>query len=74
MRGAPGRVISTYCGDSVVRAPARASKSDEILLRDIGRAVARVVIDEDHGSGRDRLTRAGRAIATLSVPAAAAAE
>jgi nitrite reductase/ring-hydroxylating ferredoxin subunit len=74
VRGSPGRVISTYCGDSVVRAPVRAGRSDEILLRDIGRAVARIVIDEDHGSGRDRLARAARAIAALSAPAAAAAE
>ena len=75
MRGIPGRIISIYCGDSVMRAPARRpGKNDGILLRDIGRAVARIVIDEDHGSGCGRLTRAARAIAALSAPAAAAAE
>jgi hypothetical protein len=66
VRGAPGRVIPTYCNDSVIRAPRRRGRSDELLLRDIGRAVARVVIDEDHGTGRDRLTRVARQIAALS--------
>jgi hypothetical protein len=43
--------ISTYCQDSVVRVPRRAGIDDEIVQRDIGRAIARIVIDEDHGTG-----------------------
>lgn len=75
VRGAPGRVIPTYCNDSVVRVPVRAGQNDETVLRDIGRAVARIAIDEDHGTGRDRLARiAGRIAALSKEPTAAAAE
>lgn len=73
MRGAPGRVISTYCSDSVVRVPRRTGRNDEIVLRDIGRAVASVVIDEDYGAGRDRLAAVAHQIAALSEPAIATA-
>jgi hypothetical protein len=34
--------------------------------------VARIVIDEDHGIGRDRLDRVGQQIAVLCEPAAIA--
>jgi len=73
VRGGVGRVIPTYCNDSVVRAPQRAGRGDAILLRDIGRAVARIVIDEDHGTGGERLTRVASRIATLSEPPIATA-
>jgi nitrite reductase/ring-hydroxylating ferredoxin subunit len=73
VRGAANAPISTYCQDSVVRAAPRAGRSDEILQRDIGRAVARIVIDEDHGTGRDRLARVAHEIAALSDPPIAAA-
>ena len=75
VRGAPARVISTYCNDSVIHAPRHSGRSDDLLLRDLGRAVARIVIDEDHGTGRDRLARVARQVAALSAaPAAVAAE
>jgi hypothetical protein len=75
VRGAAGVPISTYCQDTVVRAARRADRSDEILQRDTGRAVARIVIDEDHGTGRERLTRVAREItALLDPPIATAAE
>ena len=73
VRGAPGKVISTYCSDSVVRAPRRAGRDDEIGLRDIGRAAARIAIEEDHGTGRDRLGRVAQKIAALSEPTIATA-
>ena len=66
VRGAPGKTISTYCQDSVVTVPARAGGEDEILLRDIGRAVAQIVVEEENGSGRERLIRVARRIAALS--------
>ena len=66
VRGAPGKTISTYCQDSVVTVPARADGEDEILLRDIGRAVAQIVVEEENGSGRERLIRVARRIAALS--------
>ena len=72
VRGAPSKVISTYCSDSVVRVSRRTGRNDETVLRDIGRAVARIVIDQDHGIGRDRLDRVGQQIAVLSEPAAIA--
>ena len=71
-RGAPGTVISTYCSDSVVRVPRRSGRNDEIVLRDIGRAVARIAIDEDHGAGCDRLGRVAQQIAALSEPSSMA--
>ena len=70
--GAPGTVISTYCSDSVVRVPRRSGRNDEIVLRDIGRAVARIAIDEDHGAGCDRLGRVAQQIAALSEPSSIA--
>ena len=73
VRGAAGQAIPTYCNDSVVRAPQRASRDDKIMLRDIGRAVARIVIDEDHGTGGERLTRVASRIAMLSEPPIATA-
>ena len=73
VRGAPGRVIPTYCNDSVIHAPRRSGRGDDLLLRDLGRAVARIVIDEDHGAGRDRLSRVARQIAALSASATAVA-
>ena len=73
VRGAPGKVISTYCSDSVVRAPRRANRNDEIVLRDIGRAVACIAIDEDHGAGRDRPGRVAQKITALSEPPIATA-
>jgi hypothetical protein len=73
LRGASGRVISTYCSDSVVRVPRRTGRNDEIVLRDIGRAVARIIIDEDHGVDPDRLGRITQQIAAVSEPATAAA-
>jgi hypothetical protein len=66
VRGAPGTVISTYCSDSVVRVPRRTGRNDEIVLRDIGRAVSRIIIDEDHGVGCDRLGRVAQQIEALS--------
>jgi nitrite reductase/ring-hydroxylating ferredoxin subunit len=66
VRGAPGSVISTYCQDSVVRVPVRPDLDDEIVLRDIGRAIARITVDEDHGSGHERLRNVAAEIATLS--------
>jgi nitrite reductase/ring-hydroxylating ferredoxin subunit len=72
-RGASDTPISTYCQDSVIRKVQRADANDEIIQRDIGRAVARIVIDEHHGAGRDRLRRVARKITALSNPAAAAA-
>jgi hypothetical protein len=65
-------VISTYCSDSVVRVPRRSDRNDEIVLRDIGRGVARIAIDEDHGAGRDRLGRVAQQIAALSEPSSIA--
>jgi len=73
VRGAPGTVISTYCSDSVVHATRRSGRNDEIVLRDIGRAVARIAIDEDHGAGCDRLGRVAQQIAALSEPPIATA-
>jgi hypothetical protein len=72
VRGALGKVISTYCSDSVVRVSRRTGRNDETVLRNIGRAVARIVIDQDHGVGRDRPDRVGQQIAALSEPAAIA--
>ena len=66
-------MISTYCSDSVLRAPRRAGRNDEIVLRDVGRAVARIIIDEDHGVDPDRLGRVAQQIAAVSEPPAAAA-
>jgi hypothetical protein len=75
MRGEPGKVIATYCSDSVVRVPPHAGRNDEIVLRDIGRAVARIAIDEDHGAGHDRCGGVAQQIAALSeMPIATAAE
>jgi hypothetical protein len=65
--------ISTYCQDSVVHVPQRANRNDELVLRDIGRAIARIVIDEDNGTGRDRLARVSQKIAALSEPRIATA-
>jgi hypothetical protein len=73
VRGAPGRVISTNCSDSVVRVPRRAGHNDEVALRDLGGAVARIAIDEGHGAGRDRLGRVAQKIAALSEPPIATA-
>jgi hypothetical protein len=73
LRGAPGKMISTYCSDSVVRVPRRTGRNDETVLRDVGRAVARIVIDEDHGIGRDRIDLVGQQITALSEPAIATA-
>ncbi|MBI3516958.1 MAG: aromatic ring-hydroxylating dioxygenase subunit alpha [Proteobacteria bacterium] len=73
VRGAPGTVISTNCQDSVVRVPARTERDDEIALRDVGRAIARIVVDEDNGVGRERLHRVAERIAALSEPAVASA-
>ena len=73
VRGAPGTVISTYCHDSVVRVPARAERDDATVLRDLGRAMAGIVVDEDNGTGRDRLARIARTIAALSEPPIASA-
>ena len=73
LRGASGKVISTYCSDSVVRVPRRTGRNDQIVLREIGRAVARIIIDEDHGTGRDRLGRVAQQIAAVSEPAIATA-
>jgi stringent starvation protein B len=73
VRGAPGRVISTYCSDSVVRVPRRAGRNDEIILRNVGRAVARIAVDEDHGANRDRLSGVAQQIAALSEPQIATA-
>jgi hypothetical protein len=64
--GVEGAPISTYCQDSVVRVPQRAGRDDTILQRDIGRTVARLFIDEVHGTGRDRLVRVAHQIDTLS--------
>ena len=66
-------MISTYCSDSVLRVPRRSGRNDETVLRDIGRAVARIVIDEDHGRGRDRGDMVGQQITALSEPAIATA-
>jgi hypothetical protein len=66
VRGAPGKTISTYCQDSVVRVPARADRDDDTVLRDVGRAMARIVIDESNGTGRERLARVSQKIAALS--------
>lgn len=57
----------------MIRKVQRADANDEIIQRDIGRAVARIVIDEHQGAGRDRLRRVARKITALSNPAAAAA-
>jgi hypothetical protein len=57
----------------VIRKAPCADANDEIVQRDIGRAVARIVIDEHHGTGRDRLTPVARKITALSNPAVAAA-
>jgi hypothetical protein len=73
VRGAPERTISTYCQDSVVRVPARVDRDDETVLRDVGRALARIVVDEDSGVGRDRLIHVARKIAALSEPPVATA-
>ncbi|MEJ0069018.1 MAG: hypothetical protein WDO24_10135 [Pseudomonadota bacterium] len=73
VRGAPGGIIPTYCQDSVVRVPARADRDDDTVLRDVGRAMARIVIDEDHGTGRERLARVSAKIAALSEPPVATA-
>jgi nitrite reductase/ring-hydroxylating ferredoxin subunit len=73
IRGETSGRISTYCQDSVVRVPQRANRNDELVLRDVGRAIARIVIDEDHGTGRDRLVRVERKIAALPQPPIATA-
>jgi phenylpropionate dioxygenase-like ring-hydroxylating dioxygenase large terminal subunit len=73
VRGEVGRTIPTYCNDSVLHAPRRRGGDDEILLRDVGRAVARITIDEDHGTGRDRLDRVAARIAALPEPSVATA-
>ena len=73
MRGEPGKIIATYCSDSVVRVPPRDGRNDQIVLRDIGRAVARIAIDEDHGAGHGRFGRIERQIAALSEPPIATA-
>ena len=73
IRGKADGRIPTYCQDSVVRVPQHANRNDELVLRDIGRAIARIVIDEDHGTGRDRLARVSQKIAELSEPAIASA-
>jgi len=73
VRGEAQGPISTYCQDSVVRVPRRANRNDELVLRDIGRAIARIVVDEDNGSGRDRLARVSQKITALSEPLIATA-
>ncbi len=73
VRGAPGETISTYCQDSVVRVPARADRDDDTVLRDVGRAVARIVIDEGNGTGRERLARVAQKIAAISESSVASA-
>src|SRR5260221_10898913 len=73
VRGAPSKVISTYCHDSVVRVPDRSGADDDERLRDIGRTMGRIVVDEDNGVGRDRMTRVGQKIAALSEPPIATA-
>jgi hypothetical protein len=73
VRGAPGKTISTYCHDSVVRVPERAGADDDTRLGDIGRTMARIVVDEDNGIGRDRTVRVAQKIAALSEPPIASA-
>ena len=73
VRGAPAKVISTYCSDSVVRVSQSRGRNEETVLRDVGRAVARITIDEDHGTGRERLGRMAQQIEGLSEPQIATA-
>jgi hypothetical protein len=71
-RGADGYVIPTYCQDSVVRVPAMTMRNDDTVLRDdVGRDVARIVVDEDDGTGRERLARVAQKITALSAPSIA---
>lgn len=72
-RGSTNDPISTYCQDSVVRVPRRGNRNDELVLRDIGRAIAGIVIDEDNGTGRERLVSVAEKVAALSEPQIASA-
>src|SRR5262249_48834622 len=68
VRGAPGTATPTYRQDSVGGVPARAGLDDEMLLRDIGQAVARIVVDERGAPGL-----VAERIAALSAPPTASA-
>ncbi len=75
VRGGAGSTISTYCQDSVVCVPARADRDDDTVLRDVGRAMARIIVDENNGTGRERLARVAQKIAALSeLPVVTAAQ
>ncbi|MSP52440.1 MAG: aromatic ring-hydroxylating dioxygenase subunit alpha [Alphaproteobacteria bacterium] len=71
VRGMPGKIISTYCNDTVVRAPRRAAVDDDETLWRIGHAVASIVTDPSNGQGSARHERIVERVSALSEPALA---
>ena len=66
VRGAAGRIISTYCTDTVIRVPNRDGVDDQQTLWRLGHAVAEIVTDPANGQGVDRHARVAARVAALA--------
>jgi hypothetical protein len=66
VRGSAGRIISTYCTDTVVRVPKRDGVDDEQTLWRVGHAVAAIVTDPANGHGTERHARVVARVAALA--------